>query len=111
MVYYGKAIQVLVDRVRPADCAGGRLRQAEVAHLARLHELTDGAGDVLDRHIGVDAVLVEQVDRVGAQPAQRGIGDALDLLGAAVEPDQPAGRSRSASPPSPAAPRTMRSGS
>jgi hypothetical protein len=32
-------------------------------------------------------VLIEQVDRVGAQSAQRGIGDALDLLGAAVERD------------------------
>jgi hypothetical protein len=56
-------------------------------HFARLHGLTDCPGDVLDRHIGVDAVLAEQVDRVCAQPAQRGIGDALDLLWVAVQPD------------------------
>ena len=36
------------------------------------------------------AVLVEQVDPVGAEPAQRGVGDALDLPGAAVEPGGPA---------------------
>lgn len=32
--------------------------------LARSDELTDGACDILDRHIGVDAVLVEQVDHL-----------------------------------------------
>ena len=51
-------------------------------------EFADRAGDVLDRHVRVDAVLVEQVDDVGPQPAQRRVGDPLDLLGAAVEPDR-----------------------
>jgi len=38
-----------------------------VPHLAGLDEFADSAGDVLDRHVGVDAVLAEQVDRVDAQ--------------------------------------------
>ena len=60
-----------------------------MAHLAGRDELGDRAGDVLDRDARVDAVLIEQVDRVDPQPAQRRVGDPRDLLGAAVEPDRP----------------------
>ena len=49
-----------------ADGGRGRLGQAEVPDLAGPDQLLDGAGDVLDRHVRVDAVLVEQVDVVGA---------------------------------------------
>ena len=45
------------------------LGKAEVLHLALRDQLLDGAGDVLDRHVRVDAVLVEQVDRVDAAAA------------------------------------------
>jgi hypothetical protein len=76
--------------VSAADRVGRGLGQAEVAHLASLHELGDGASDVLDRDVGVDAMLVEQIDHLDPQPAQRCIGDLRDLLGAAVEPDRPA---------------------
>ena len=48
-------------------------------------QLLDGAGDVLDRHVGVDAVLVEHVDVVGAEVAQAVLGDLADVVGAAVE--------------------------
>ena len=46
--------------------AGGRLGHAEVLHLAGLDELLDRAGDVLDGHVGVDSVLVVEVDGVDA---------------------------------------------
>ena len=48
--------------VRAADRLRARLGQAEVPHLARRDQVLDGAGDVLDRHVRVDAVLVEEVD-------------------------------------------------
>jgi hypothetical protein len=48
-------------------------------------DVPDGAGHVLDRDGGVDAVLVEQVDAVGAQPAQRRVDHLPDVLRAAVE--------------------------
>ena len=51
--------------------------------LAGLDQLLDGAGDVLDGYVGVDAVLVEQVDGVDAQPLEGGVGDPLDVLGSA----------------------------
>ena len=46
-----------------------RLRQPDVADLALGHQFGDGADGVLDRGVGVDAVLVVQVDVVGAEPA------------------------------------------
>jgi hypothetical protein len=41
-----------------------------VSHLAGLDKFGDGAGDVFDGDVGVDAVLVEQVDGVDAQALQ-----------------------------------------
>ena len=57
-----------LDGVGPADRRRPGLGQAEVPDLARRDQLADRAGDVLDRHVRVDPVLVEEVDHVGAQP-------------------------------------------
>ena len=45
-----------------ADGLHAGLRKTEVLDLAFGDQLLDGAGDVLDRHVRVDPVLVEQVD-------------------------------------------------
>ena len=42
-----------------------------MADLPLFDQLFDRAGHVLDRHVGINAVLVKQVDVVAAQPAQR----------------------------------------
>jgi hypothetical protein len=57
--------------MRQADRLGADLREAKVGDLALLDQLPHRAGDVFDRHAGVDAVLVEQVDALGSEPAQR----------------------------------------
>ena len=75
-----------MDGVGAADVRRARLRQAEEAHLACGDELAHGAGDILDRHRRVDAVLVEQVDVVGPQPLQRALDGRADVLRAAVGP-------------------------
>ena len=54
--------------------AGGDLRQADVAHIAGLDQIRDGAERVLDRHRAVVARRLIEVDVVGLQPAQ-GIGE------------------------------------
>jgi hypothetical protein len=41
-------------------------------HLAGRDQVLHGAGDVLHRHGGIDPVLVEKVDAVGAQALQHG---------------------------------------
>ncbi len=62
-----------------------RFRQAEVADLPGLDELGHGAHDLLDRHGGVDAMLVEEVDPVGSQPTERSIDHLADAGRPAVE--------------------------
>src|SRR6476619_3208186 len=79
------------DAVGPPDCLRPCLGEAEVPDLPLLNELLDGAGDVLDGNVGVDAVLVEQVDGVGAQPPQRLLHGAPDRVGTAVEAPRLAG--------------------
>ena len=53
-------------------------------HLAGCDQVLDRAGDVLDRHLWVDAVLVVQIDAVGPQPAERVPTARRMLLGPAV---------------------------
>ncbi len=50
-------------------------------------------GHVLDRHIGVNPVLVQQVDAVGLQPLQRSVHGTSDVVGMAIEA-QPLARVR-----------------
>lgn len=57
------------NRVRASDSLQARLGEPEMQNLALGDEILDRAGDVFDRHPRVDAVLVEQVNAVGAQAA------------------------------------------
>ena len=68
-----------------ADGLRARLRQAEVTDLALGYQLAHCPGDVLDGDVGVDAVLVEQVDPVGLQPLERRVGHVPDVFRPAVE--------------------------
>ena len=52
-----------------ADGLRAGLGQAEVLDLAFPDQVLHRARDVLDRHVRVDAVLVEQVDGVGLAAA------------------------------------------
>src|SRR5690606_9625451 len=48
-------------------------------------QLPDRAGDVFDWDIRVDPVLVEQVDHLGVESAQRCVRHLLEVLGPAVK--------------------------
>ncbi|KIU33349.1 hypothetical protein SR39_13140 [Methylobacterium radiotolerans] len=67
-----------------ADARDACPRRAEVAHLALGGQIPHGPGHVLDRHGGVDPVLVEQVDKVCAQALERCLGYGADALGPAT---------------------------
>ena len=51
-----------------------------------LHQLAHGAGGLLDRHLAVHPVLVEEVDVVHAEPREPLVARAPDGLGPAVDP-------------------------
>ena len=74
-----------LDGMGAADGLRARFGEAEVLDLALLDQLLHRPGHVFDRHVGVDAVLIEQIDDVGLQPLERGLGDLLDMLRPAVE--------------------------
>ncbi len=71
--------------VRAANGGCGRFRQPEEAHLALLDQARHCAHGVFDGHIGVDAVLVVQVDMLHAQPTQAGFACGLHICRAAVD--------------------------
>ena len=52
--------------------------------LPDLDQILDGASSVFDGSVGVDAVLVKEVDGVGSQTFKRGFDDLLDMVRAAV---------------------------
>jgi hypothetical protein len=45
-----------------------------VLDFAGLDQILDRASNVFDRDVGIDAVLVVEIDRVDAQPAVAGAG-------------------------------------
>jgi hypothetical protein len=62
-----------------------RLGQTEMPDLAGPDQLLDRARDVLDRHVRIDPVLIEQVDHVEPQTLQRSFGNLPDVLGSTVQ--------------------------
>ena len=71
--------------VRPADGSHTGFGQPEMPDLALLDQILDGSRHVLDRHGGIDAMLIEQIDAIGPEPLQGGLGDLSDVLRPAVE--------------------------
>ena len=74
-----------MDGMGAPDRLGRRLAEPEMADLALLDELRHRSDRLLDGHVRVDAVLVVQVDVIGAEPLQRALDRAADMLGRAVE--------------------------
>ena len=75
-----------LDGVSAANRLHPGFRKAEVLDLALLNQLLHRAGDVFDRHIRIDAVLIEEIDRIDLEPLERALGDLLDVLRPAVQP-------------------------
>jgi hypothetical protein len=54
-------------------------------HFALRDELLDRTRNVLDRHIGVDPVLIEEVDMVSPQTLQASFRSLLDVLRSTIQ--------------------------
>ena len=74
-----------MDGVGSADCAGTGLGETDVADLAFGDQLGESAGGVFDSGVRVDAMLVVQVDVVGAEPPEGALQRGTDVGWAAVE--------------------------
>src|SRR5256885_9853814 len=69
-----------------ADRLHSCFRKAEVLHLALLNQVLHRSSGVFDRNIRIHAMLVEQINDIGPQSLERGLGDFPDVLWPAVEP-------------------------
>ena len=56
-----------LDGVGAANRFGAGLGQTEMFHLALADQLLDRTGDILDRHVRIDAMLIEKIDHIGFQ--------------------------------------------
>jgi hypothetical protein len=56
------------------------LGQSQVSDLAGFDKFGHRTHSVFDRSFGVDAVLIVQIDMIDAEPLQRGIARASDIL-------------------------------
>src|SRR5207237_2814025 len=74
-----------MNLVRAPDGLFARLGQPEVTDLSLPDEIGHRAHHLLDRHLLGDAVLVEEVDVVGLEPARGGFHHLADVLRAAIE--------------------------
>jgi hypothetical protein len=74
-----------MHRVRAANRALPRLRQAEERHLPFAHQRGHRSDHALDRHRAIDAMLIEQIDMICAQPAQRALHRFSNMLRSAVQ--------------------------
>jgi hypothetical protein len=82
-------------------CATNRFhagfRKPEVLDLTLVNKILHGSRDVFDGHIRVNAVLIEQVDRVNLErlerlePLERGLGDLFDVRWPTIQAPLPAG--------------------
>src|SRR5271163_3381364 len=72
-----------MDRMGAPDVGDARLGKTEKSHLPLLNQVTHRAGYLFDRHRRIDAMLIEQVDIVGAQPLQRALRRLANVLGPA----------------------------
>ena len=74
-----------MHRMGAPDALGPRLRQAEEAHLALLDQPRHRADGVLDGHVGIDPVLIVEVDHVDAEALEARLAGRLHVLGAPVD--------------------------
>jgi hypothetical protein len=63
----------LLNRMRTPDGLHAGFRKPEMPDLAFPDQVLYRSRDILDRHIRVDAVLIEQIDGLGPEPLERSL--------------------------------------
>ena len=74
-----------LDGVGAADGLHAGFGQAKVFDFSLLNQFLHGTSDVFNGHVRVNAVLVEQINSVNAQPLERTFHDLLDVLRPTVQ--------------------------
>ena len=69
-----------LDSVCATDCLHSWFRKSEVLHLTLLNQVLHGSRNVFDIHVRINTVLVKQIDDIGLESPEGGLGDFLDVL-------------------------------
>src|SRR5882672_10302097 len=64
-----------------ANRLGSCLGETEVTDLPRFHQLSHRADGIFDRGIGIDAMLIIEIDNVGSEALQTGFASGTDVFG------------------------------
>ena len=78
-----------LDGVCSANSLHSRFRKAKVLGLALLNQFLDRSCNVFDWNVGIDPVLIEEVDDLDPQPPQRAFDGLPDVGRLAVDQRQP----------------------
>ena len=73
-----------LDRVRPANRLNASFGKAKMFDLPFGNQVFNGSRYVLNRHIRIDAMLIEEIDVIGSQPFQASVSHGLDMPRLAV---------------------------
>src|SRR5271165_3204416 len=68
-----------------ADGLCSRFGEAEVLHFAFANQVLHRPRYVFNRHVRINAVLIEQVNDIGSKTLKRSLGHLLDVLRPAIE--------------------------
>src|SRR5439155_19849953 len=71
--------------MRSPDGFRTRLGESEVQHLSFSDQILYRRSDLFDQHLGIDPVLVKEINAVGSKTLQRRLRHLLDMLWAAIE--------------------------
>src|ERR1700730_13549943 len=73
--------------MRSANRLHSCFRKTEVLDLAFVYQILHRAGHVFDWHVGINTMLVEQIDNIGPESFERSFSDFFDVLWPAIETD------------------------
>ncbi len=71
--------------MRFANSVGARFRKPEMENFPLRNEFLDRTRNLPDRHIGVDPVLIEEVEMVSPQTPQASFRSLLDVLRSTIQ--------------------------
>src|SRR5436309_12641572 len=71
--------------MRATDRLSSCFGKAKMFHLALPDQLLHRPSDVFDRHVRINAMLVEQIDGIDFESLEGRIGDLFDMLRSAIQ--------------------------
>ena len=75
-----------MNRMSPTNGIRSGLGEPEKTHFTFTHQLGHGADGFFDRSVGIDAVLIVEIDTIHVQPAQAGLTRRAHIFGFTVNP-------------------------